>query len=73
MNRRTHRIARCLGPALATTLALASVLTAVPATAKVPRAPHHYSSAIEGLAGYEPQTTCSPTAKRGATASSPSR
>jgi len=68
VKRRTRLSARCLGTALATTLAVASVLLAVPATAKEPRAPHHYSSAIEGLAGYSPQSTCSPTAKPGTVA-----
>jgi hypothetical protein len=68
VNRRTHLVARCLGAALASTVACASVLTAVPATANVPRAPHRYSASIEGLAGYEPQRTCSPTAKPGTVA-----
>jgi hypothetical protein len=68
VNRRSHLTARCLGAALATTLAVASVLVAVPASAQVPRAPHHYSAAIEGLAGYQPQRTCSPSAKPGTVA-----
>jgi len=68
VNRRSHLIARCLGPALATGVAVASVLVAMPASAKVPHAPHHYPAAIEGLAGYQPQRTCSPTAKPGTVA-----
>jgi len=68
VNRRTHLSARCLGTALAAIVAVASVLITVPATAKVPRAPHNYGSAIEGLAGYQPQQRCSPTAKAGTVA-----
>ncbi|HEX2177763.1 MAG TPA: hypothetical protein VHG70_17815 [Nocardioidaceae bacterium] len=68
MNRRPHLFARCLGAALASTLVFATVLIAAPTTAKVPRAPHRYSAAIDPLAGYTPQQRCSPTAKRGTTA-----
>ncbi|MDQ4086336.1 MAG: hypothetical protein M3165_11010, partial [Actinomycetota bacterium] len=65
MNRRTHPVARCLGAVFASTLVVVSVLAVVPANAKVPRAPHRYPAAIEGLAGYSPQRKCSPTAKPG--------
>jgi len=68
VNRRTQLIARCLGAALASTLVIATALVAVPSNAKVPRAPHRYSSAIEPLAGYSPQRKCSPWAKPGTTA-----
>jgi len=68
VNRRTQLIARCLGAALASTLVMATALIAVPTNAKVPRAPHRYSSSIENLAGYSPQRKCSPFAKPGTTA-----
>jgi hypothetical protein len=66
--RTNHLIARCLGAALASILVVASVLIVAPANAKVPRAPHRYSASIEGLAGYSPQSKCSPWAKPGTTA-----
>jgi hypothetical protein len=68
VNRRTPLVARCLGAALASTLVIATALIAVPSNAKVPRAPHRYSSSIEPLAGYSPQRKCSPWAKPGTTA-----
>jgi hypothetical protein len=43
-------------------------LDAEPAEAKVPRAAARYTAAIEPLAAYVGQTTCSPVAKRGTTA-----
>lgn len=43
-------------------------LGAGPAEAKVPRAAFRYTAAIEPLAGYVGQSTCSPTAKPGTTA-----
>ncbi|MDQ4007756.1 MAG: hypothetical protein M3211_06665 [Actinomycetota bacterium] len=53
---------------LASTLVVGSVLIAVPSSAKVPRLPHRYPSAIEQLADYSPQRKCSPSAKRGTVA-----
>jgi hypothetical protein len=41
---------------------------AAPAEAKVPKAAARYTAAIEPLAAYVGQTTCSPVAKRGTTA-----
>ena len=43
-------------------------LSAESASAKVPRAASRYTAAIEPLAGYVGQSTCSPAAKRGTTA-----
>lgn len=43
-------------------------LTAAPASAKVPRKAFRYTAAIEPLAGYVGQSTCSPGAKKGTTA-----
>lgn len=66
---RLHRV-RILATALAGLLVASLLvgLTATPASAKVPRKAHRYTAAIEPLASYVGQSTCSPGAKKGTTA-----
>ena len=62
-------VMRRSGAALACVVALTLLLATAPvADAKVPRAPHRYTSAIEPLADYVGQSVCSPAAKKGTSA-----